>query len=234
MRLIIASGLALAVGVMPLTAAELVPVAAPPLVPSWTAFYVGGHAGALWGNTDWQFPTAGNPFQTQTSGFLGGGQIGANYQLPGLPLVVGVEGEISAASASGTNFVSSTPRLLTAVTGRVGFVSNATTLLFVKAGPAWLRTNYESGSLGSVFVSPRSTFNPTFSDTKIGVLVGVGAEFLMSPNWSAKIEYDYLDFGSSAVAFGNPNPPFNLEYTYLARQRDHVMKVGVNYLFGAR
>jgi outer membrane immunogenic protein len=212
------------------------PPLAPP-APSWTAVYVGLHAGGLWGNTDWQFASAGafnpSPLQTQTSGFLGGGQIGVNYQLPGLPLVVGVEGEISAASTSGGTFLSSSPRMITSAAGRVGFISNATTLLFIKAGPAWLRTDYEHTNFYSN-LTPASTFTPSVTNTKLGVLAGAGAEFLITPNWSAKVEYNYLDFGSSLVNFGNPFPPFPVSEIYTARQRDHVVKVGVNYLFGPR
>jgi outer membrane immunogenic protein len=229
----IGTAVALALGTSHALAADLrmAPVAAPPLVTSWSGFYIGAHAGSLWGMTDWQASFTG-PFQTQTTGFLGGGQLGANYQLSGLPLVVGVEAEFSAVSAPGTSFTSSTPRSISAVSGRVGVVSSATTLIFVKAGPAWLHTNYVTGSSG--FVSPRSTFNPHVSETKLGVLAGIGAEYLITPNWSAKLEYDFMDFGSSTVAFGNPSPPGAFEQTFNVRQRDHVVKVGVNYLFGPR
>ena len=208
----------------------------PPVSPmaSWTAVYAGLHAGGLWGLSDWQFgnaPINAGPFQVQTSGFLGGGQIGANYQLSGLPLVVGVEAEISAVSASGAGVgVSGSPRTITSIAGRAGLVSNATTLVFVKAGPAWLRTNYES--IPPAFSTPASTFTPNIIETKSGVLAGVGAEFLVTPSWSAKLEYDYMDFGSSTVNFGNAIAPLGAPQTYTVRQRDHAVKFGINYLFG--
>ena len=72
-------------------AADLPLVKAPPVAPvayapgaiySWTGFYIGGQAGAGFGRSSWSDPFNGtnNAFNSG-AGFLGGGQIGANYQL---------------------------------------------------------------------------------------------------------------------------------------------------------
>src|SRR5712664_4164027 len=68
-------------------AADLPRVAykAPPPAPlfSWTGFYAGVHAGAGWGLKEATFTSAQGRSENQysISGFLGGAQVGVNYQL---------------------------------------------------------------------------------------------------------------------------------------------------------
>src|SRR5947209_171486 len=77
----------------------------PPVSFSWTGFYIGGHIGAGWGHKNW-FEDAtqsggGGPvgFRDASyddfSGWLGGGQLGANYQAGWV--VLGVQADISGA-----------------------------------------------------------------------------------------------------------------------------------------
>src|SRR5712675_2478649 len=49
---------------------------------SWTGFYIGVHAGAGWGLKEATFTSSANRSENQylISGFLGGAQVGANYQ----------------------------------------------------------------------------------------------------------------------------------------------------------
>ena len=68
--------------------------------------------------------------------------------------------------------------------------------------------------------------------TKVGWTAGAGAEWMFAHNWSAKIEYLYLDLGSDS-AIGNLPPPvppqFQVGYTW--RTRENIARVGVNYHF---
>ena len=60
---------------------------------------------------------------------------------------------------------------------------------------------------GVVFAdSEYNRWNPVFgsataTDTRTGWLVGVGIEYAFHPNWSAKIEYNYMDFGTQTETF---------------------------------
>src|SRR5437762_2968700 len=61
---------------------SLAPVYAPPPVPifTWTGFYFGGNAGGAWGNANLSESLGGQTWTTNGGGFIGGGQIGFNYQ----------------------------------------------------------------------------------------------------------------------------------------------------------
>jgi outer membrane immunogenic protein len=55
----------------------------PPVIPpySWGGFYVGGNLGGGWSSVGSLSDTAGSTFSSTTSGtFLGGGQVGLNYE----------------------------------------------------------------------------------------------------------------------------------------------------------
>ena len=95
-------------------------------------------------------------------------------------------------------------------------------MLYAKLGGAWADDSYELNltrfGLGIV----------TTDQTRSGWTVGAGIEHALAPNWSVKVEYNYLDFGSKDVAFNIPPPPNVLKID----QELHVAKLGVNYRFG--
>ena len=143
---------------------------------SWAGPYLGGNVGYAWGNVDnaWAKP----------SGFVGGVQGGYNWQQRTSPWVFGIEADIQGSSADDTfaAWKFSNPWFGT-VRGRGGYAFN--NLLFY-------------GTLGLAFGELRAaTFGLTESHTNIGWTAGIGAEFGFAPNWSAKIEYLYVDLASS-------------------------------------
>jgi outer membrane immunogenic protein len=213
------------------------PPSSPPLPISWTGFYIGAHVGAGWTTSEWTIvPTAAQvgqqlPFGSDTvSGFLGGAQIGANYQID--VMVFGVEGDFSWAGLSGQtcNTVggliecnSNVDRFAT-VTGRFGIVSFDRALFYLKAGGAWAHDTYEITALGPFAHS-------SVSANRMGWTAGGGIEFALQRNWSAKLEYDFMDFGTH-------NYPIDLTPTSIGlttvniQQRIQVVKFGLNYRFG--
>jgi outer membrane immunogenic protein len=66
------------------------------------------------------------------------------------------------------------------------------------------------------------------NDGNVGWTIGTGIEFGMTPNWSAEIEYDYLDFGAKQFTFTAPGAAA----TDSAKIQMHLIKGGVNYRFG--
>jgi outer membrane immunogenic protein len=59
--------------------------------------------------------------------------------------------------------------------------------------------------------------------------VGTGIEYAFLPNWSAKIEYDFIDFGKDNVNFTLANGG---SLGVDSHQFLHAVKFGLNYRFG--
>jgi len=158
---------------------------------------------------------------------LAGGQVGCNYQT-GI-WVFGLEGDFSWTDAKGNHVDpfggsyhhSTTLDWVATATARLGIAFDRS-LLYVKGGAAW-----DSGKY-NMFLSPYS-----YSDrlTRTGWTVGAGWEYGLTPNWSVKLEYNYLDFGKDDVwwDYQYANDP----WSYHVSQKMHVVKGGINYRFGA-
>jgi outer membrane immunogenic protein len=204
----------------------------PPPVASWTGCYVGGHVGSGWGNKIWE-DRGGDDISDNTSygttGFLGGLQVGCDYQWFGR-VVVGAEGSFSWTDIKGTGSLPFEPEQstfstkidwLTTASGRIGFTADKA-LIYAKAGAAWVREKHTLTELDEGVIA-RSTVDTN----RVGWLFGAGLEYLILPNWSAKIEYNYIDFGTKDVLFaGLAEDPASV------KQQLHTIKFGVNYRFG--
>jgi outer membrane immunogenic protein len=202
------------------------------LAPNWTGFYIGGNGGAGWGTSELFEPlTVGtDPFSgkdvsnANPNGFLGGVQAGFNYQVGWA--VLGIEGSFDWSGIKGDGpavafdetFSAKTDWLATA-TGRVGGAIDHA-LLYAKGGAAWADDKY------SLFLP--GFFGDTASETRVGGLVGAGVEYAFAPNWSGKIEYNFIDFGDRSVTFSGTDPAF-IEGV---RDKINTVTVGVNYRFG--
>lgn len=135
---------------------------APAAVWSWTGFYLGGNVGAGWGTTESTLASVNGALgavpvgtalaQNSRSGFLGGGQLGYNWQSGWV--VFGVQGDISGLDVKGSTtcvgFVTCTTKSdwLATVTGRIGGVVADRTLVYAKGGAAWMHTNDSIGVPG--------------------------------------------------------------------------------------
>ncbi|MEF3366003.1 outer membrane beta-barrel protein [Methylocystis sp. 9N] len=220
----------------------------PPPPPLWTGFYVGLNAGGTWGNSNnittsaWGLTNNGSPggtealpfsaalanstLGTNNSGFIGGGQIGYNWQFYN-SFVAGVEADIQGI-AGNSNRVSSVafgnttingPLLSSAtgskaldylgtVRGRLGWLFTPTLLIYGTGGLAYGGVNVNSSIWQQFTVNPLGNVgNPyfsagTFSDTRVGWTAGGGVEWMFWPNWSAKVEYLYYDLGNVTFSQG--------------------------------
>jgi outer membrane immunogenic protein len=165
---------------------------------SWAGPYLGVNLGYDWGSV------ANNP--TRPSGFEGGVQAGYNWQNG--PWVFGIEGDLQANGATDTfaPWQFSNPWFGTA-RGRVGYALN--NILFYGTG-------------GLAFGELRgTTFGLSESHTTAGWTAGVGAEVGLAPNWSAKIEYLYVDLS-------------NANFTITGQSNGYqfgMVRAGVNYHF---
>jgi outer membrane immunogenic protein len=223
------------------------PYAAPGAVWNWTGFYLGANAGAGWGTTEASLSPnqnlgiPGNIALTQNSrsGFLGGGQFGYNFQSGWA--VFGVEGSIDGLDVKGTTpclggfgggvaaSCTAKSNWLATVTGRIGGVVGDRTLVYVKGGAAWLNTDHTFNAI--IGGGPGATVSASSSSTAFGWVLGLGTEYAFDHNWSAFVEYNYMDFDKKAITldFGGFGPgalPVDI------KNKLSVAKVGVNYKFG--
>ncbi len=234
--------LALAAALRPAAAADMEPYYGRPpavIIFTWTGFYFGAHVGGGWGSkevTAQPFTYAGALFAPASTtldptGWLAGGQIGANYQAGSW--VFGIEAQISWADLSGDASCPSTLAGVTLTTnchakvdalgtiaGRLG-VAIDRVLVYGKGGAAWANDKYE-------LTSTLLAFNA--NQTRWGWMLGGGLEYAFTNSWSAKIEYNYLDFGTRPVEFTDTTDIFSLDTNI--HQRIHVVKTGINYRFG--
>jgi outer membrane immunogenic protein len=234
-----------------------------PVVPvwSWTGFYIGFNAGGSIGvdstgsalsspPTSALFPNNPYLFSNVTRalpGGLVGGQIGYNWQFAPNWLF-GVEGDgqwtgqRNTSSVTGQNisfavFTSSysdEERINSIATARArfGWIRDSF-LWYVTGGGAWadVKDNYAISS-----TLPALTFPPTaasFSTTKSGWTIGGGVETHLGGNWTAKLEYLYVDLGSVNNTFASPVTAAGtlgiFESTHSIQ--DHIIRIGVNYKF---
>jgi outer membrane immunogenic protein len=223
---------------LPRKAPVMAPVAA---VYNWSGFYVGGHVGGAWGeerSTIVSAPgiqTPGTLVIFEPSGFLGGAQVGVNWQFG--TWVLGAEFDWSWTEANDTVLV---PTLLPGVsvrtikdinwfataTARLGYAMN-NALIYAKGGAAWMEVDYNVAGVttaGGVVVLGPALIN----DRRAGWTVGAGFEFGITPNWSAKIEYNYLDVGAEQYTFTAPGATA----TTSSEIQMHLVKGGINYRFG--
>jgi outer membrane immunogenic protein len=165
---------------------------------SWAGPYLGANLGYEWGSVN------NNP--AKPSGFVGGVQAGYNFQNG--PWVFGVEGDIQAAGADDTfaPWKFSNPWFGT-LRGRAGYAFR-NVLFSVTAGLAF-------GELRA------QTFGWTESHTSAGWTIGAGAEVMFAPNWSAKLEYLYIDLSTSQFAITGVSNGYSAS----------VVRAGVNYHF---
>jgi outer membrane immunogenic protein len=223
-----------------------IPVKAPPAptpapVPTWTGFYVGGNLGASFGHVKTDFNAApvtvvvsNGPSSFTTpgfagsntespSGFVGGGQIGYNWQYSPL-IVVGLEADFQGAIEKDHNTLTSNFSGLTepenfSVTGstvldyqtkidwfgtvraRLGYVwGDGNVMSYLTGGLAYGRVDLEgtstvSGTVGGAPFSINHAIGHSHVNT--GWTVGYGTEGkLLISGWTYKIEYLYVDLGT--------------------------------------
>jgi outer membrane immunogenic protein len=190
----------------------------PPPIYRWTGFYIGGHVGGAFnGDT-----TIGG---TDTR-FIGGAQVGFDYQFPS-NWVIGLEGKYTFTDRNtvGSTFpagftINDRNSDLGSVTGRLGYALGQT-LLYAKGGVAFRPSNNIS-VYDSVLGTPLN-----FADNAhdVGWTVGAGVEYMFSPNWSARAEYQYYNFGN--VDINVPSIPTTVSY----HPDVHTFTVGLNYRF---
>jgi outer membrane immunogenic protein len=259
MKKAIIAGLIFGTTVAPAIAADLYARSAPPLMPvcEWCGVYLGANAGVGVGvdsfNTSVSasgpdFP--GNAFLSSSdthalTGGLFGGQIGYNWQSANW--VWGGEfdwdwsGQTNTSSKAAQNLgggggsasLTDSEKInsIGTLRARLGW-ANAGWLWYVTGGVAWAEVNDTfTGSTSNPLVALNGT-PVSFSKTKSGGTVGAGVETRLWGGWSAKLEYLYVNLGSTDHAFTTTNV-FGDSATLASNHSlsDHMVRLGLNYRF---
>jgi len=237
------------------------PVKAPPPAWAWAGLYFGPHLGGVLSLADFSDPFGPSIYgdAVRSPGFLGGGQIGYNWQLSGSPWVLGVEADGSLIDSDGSNtcFAASTgtvnstcrvrPSATATLTARAGYAfgPGGRTLAYAKGGLAWIGDSIDMALNAAGTNVARAAAPVPFRSQNVGLwgeTVGIGIEHALTPAWSLKAEYDYLHFGNVNVAnLGTvsipPVPPFIIGVVppgvSSVSQDLHEIKLGLNYKWGA-
>jgi outer membrane immunogenic protein len=256
---------------------------APVRVFNWTGWYIGLNVGGGWGSnglnnsfTPGACVGAGTPtecanqfallnatlpgqFDIHPNGFIGGGQIGYNYQTGAV--VVGLEtdfqganlrGNANAAASVAPNFPGAL--LTTAGTGsekidwfgtlrgRLGWTPAAPLLVYMTGGLAYghVQTGAsfsEQAFISGVLNSSGSTAISQ-SDTRAGWTAGGGLEWMLAPQWSIKGEYLYYDLGKVSlnqtlvvVSAITPSSFLTDDIQSATHYRGNIARIGLNYRF---
>jgi outer membrane immunogenic protein len=191
----------------------------------WSGFYVGINGGYGSGTSNWINNAL--PFETGSfgvNGGLAGATLGINYQAG--QFVFGFEADADWTMLKGTSGVAycgvvtagalcqTEERWLATFRGRVGYAFNRF-LIFATAG----------GATGSVWTGlvPPSTFDMT---NNFGWTVGGGLEGSITQNWTAKIEYLYVNLGNGFCPVNcGPAVPITVPFS------ENMVRAGINYKF---
>jgi len=229
----------------------------------WTGFYIGTNLGYSWGRGSTDGSVTGTrtvavlvapPVTTalaplplvgraDVNGFIGGGQLGYNWQRGSW--LLGLEGDIQFSSERGSGDVCATAcpagfvftrdyklDWFGTVRGRVGFLPAERILLYATGGLAY------GGFSGSSWTLPLDI--GTWSRTSVGWTVGAGVEAALGNDWSVKFEYLYMDLGhvggssatnTTVAAIQGTTITTNLAYAFNTRFTDSIARVGLNYHF---
>jgi opacity protein-like surface antigen len=221
---------------------------------NWTGFYVGGFFGADYGDSEIRFLNTTEISKPDIKGFIGGGTAGYNHQFGtwvlGVEGDIGATnknggracGTSPGVDATGTPTGAFTPfyytcendlEWLATVGARVGFTWDRA-LFYAKGGGAWTTVDFSANCIlgprngldGRSCFSPGGVFTNSFgtSNDRWGWMVGLGTEFALTPSWSAKAEWNYIDFGRDRFVL--------TDGTAITDSTSiQEVKIGVNYHF---
>lgn len=197
-----------------------IPTVAP--VYNWGGIYVGINGGYGFGSSEW----TGGGLSTgdfNTSGGLIGGTLGANFQTDAF--VFGLETDLDWTGISGSvaggcsqpgppaafSSCETSNDWLGTVRGRVGYAADRV-LFYGTAG----------GAYGDV---KATAFGVTNTETEFGWTAGAGVEAAFADNWTARVEYLYVDLGNASCGSACGGAPVSVSFT------QSLVRAGVDFKF---
>ncbi|MBF9234987.1 outer membrane protein [Microvirga alba] len=191
---------------------------------TWTGFYVGANAGYGWstGTSRYYDPAFGYVGSNSNGGFVGGGQIGYNYQL-GM-FVIGAETDIQyaavgnkGASYGTTYYRGNSDGYYGTIRARLG-VAFDRALVFGTGG-------YAYGDVGGNNAYDTVLGYHRGNNTNGGWTLGGGVEYAVTDNITAKVEGSYVNLDTRSN--------YVIDTSRVTRRDSEfgVVRAGVNYKF---
>ena len=238
---------------------QVAPAPAPECDFTWTGFYIGGNAGYAWGHADTDFDPRPDPvtffalepttLRPDPSGFIGGGQLGYNYQFNKW-FVLGAETDFQGTDIEGQDtrspiinitgapnapgsFLFAHERLqwLGTARGRIGIAPICRLLIYGTGGFAYGNVDYSANTN----FNNGTTYPVDFTETKTGWTAGGGIEYAISNHWTVRAEYLHYDLGDARrtqnqLVGGVPQgPPFFVHYNF--DTSGEIVRGGLNFKF---
>jgi outer membrane immunogenic protein len=235
---------------------------------SWTGVYFGLNAG--WLGADNTMVNAATPGVDPTvdvqdlatlatgdfslgnkSGFIGGAEIGYNYQFNNW--VAGIEADIQGIAGQAVNAsITSSPGTLSStlngsmdtkwlgtLRGRLGFLPAPTLLVYGTGGLAYSEiqaTTALSQSDSSIVFTGSGTGGDGFAQLVTGWTAGGGVEWMFTQNWTAKVEYLHYDLGTASFTWQAQDTAVNVGDIYQnettsVHNQGNIVRVGLNCLW---
>lgn len=189
----------------------------------------GGQAGYNWQSTNWVFGIEGDLNWSDEKGravFNCAGVAPAGGAcLPGLTF-------LPAGGLAGTTLtIDQKLEWFGTVRGRVGFLATPKVLFYGTGGLAFgeIKTTGTMTGFTPAGVSIASVGSN--SETRVGWTVGAGVEGKITQNWSAKLEYLYMDLGRFGSGPFTLAPGSAIATNVSSRFTDNILRVGINYQF---
>lgn len=190
----------------------------------------GGQAGYNWQMSNWLLGVEGD---IQWSGEKGRATYACGItSLAGGPCLPGLTFAPAGLASASTLTIDQKLQWFGTLRGRAGILAAPRWLLYVTGGLAYgeikttgTMTGFNAGGIAIASVGSTTA-------TRAGWTVGAGVEGKITQNWSAKLEYLYMDLGSFSSGPFSLAPGSAIAANVNSKFTDHILRAGINYQFG--
>jgi outer membrane immunogenic protein len=245
----------------PVFAADM-PVKAPVKMAAfdWSGFYIGANIGGSFGqtSTDWNFAgTSLGSTSGKLDGPLGGFQGGYNWQVG--KYVFSMEADFTGTGQKGGSTLTFSPTgggtfanvndvklpWFGTIRGRIGATPAEGWLVYFTGGAAYGDIRSDVTSSNAPAGAPVTMVTANANTVHTGWTIGGGVEAATMGNWTARLEYLYVDLGVTGGFCATASPGASSPACFLASDgsnrpfssrlslTDSVVRFGINYRFGA-
>jgi outer membrane immunogenic protein len=198
----------------------------------WTGCYIGGNIGWAEVSAHFENTIEGDDGRLSKSGFAGGGQFGCDYQFAA-NWVFGIQGMIDGADISRSRESILFPELtfhsdvrwFGTITARLGYLITPSFLFYAKGGWGTVKQRFSVNEIDTGFELRSLDTNSSGGD------VGVGFEYMFTPNWTFWVEWDHIFLNNRSIDVGGATIDSFRFTDNIHRDFDKVL-FGINWRFG--
>ncbi|MCP3409969.1 outer membrane protein [Bradyrhizobium sp. CCGB01] len=192
----------------------------------------GGQAGYNWQNANWVYSIEGDLQWSGEKGRAGFNCAGsAVFPIAG-PCLPGLTFLPPGALTGTTLTIDQHLQWFGTLRGRVGILATPKVLFYGTGGLAFGEIKTTGTMTGFTPAGVAIASVGSNSATRAGWTAGVGVEGKITQNWSAKLEYLYMDLGRFSSGPFTLAPASTISANVSSRFTDHILRAGINYQFG--